>query len=230
MDFKSSERLVISFLFFIITFSSLSQDKNTLRDSISTPIDSTVVEKDTTVGFNFEEVFLFTDYSWGAYLGMTSGASPNPGGAEDVISFLGGLQYRFFIIEFGLYSYQGNYSKRLIFPNEFQINYLYGSGAIGFRFINKRWIELSSVLTVGNGDMLWERSTNFENLFSDKFWIVKPEIRLEVTPTKFTRVFTGIGYQSMQGLELSQLQNSDFSGAFIQIGLKLGYYQKQKSK
>jgi len=229
MGFISLERFIISFVFFLIAFSTFSQEKYYLQDSTPVASDSTIIKKDS-IQFNFEEAFLFTDYSWGVYVGITSSTSPNPGGFENVISFLGGLQYKFLLIEAGLYSYQGNYSKRLIFPNEFRINYLYGSGALGFRFINSRWVELSSLLTVGNGDMLWERSTNFENLFSDKFWIIKPEIRLEITPTKFTRIFTGVGYQSMQGLELSQLENSDFSGVFIQIGLKLGYYQKQKSK
>ncbi len=229
MGLKSSERIIISFLFFVISFSTFSQEKNNLQDSIPVASDSVVIKKDS-IGFNFKEAFLFTNYNWGAYLGITSSASPNPEGVENVISLLGGMQYKFLILEVGLYSYQGNYSHRLIFPNEFRINYLYGSGAVGLRFINNRWIELSSLLTVGNGDMLWERSSNFENLFSDKFWIIKPEIRLEITPAKFTRVITGVGYQYMQGLELSQLENSDFSGLFIQIGLKIGYYQKQKSK
>lgn len=165
-----------------------------------------------------------TEYNWGIYVQTGSILHPNPAQYESSSQFTAGIQWRRWDLSGFVSIYEGNYGESLIFPNDFSINYLYAGGNLAYRLSLKRYWELYAVMSVGHGDMIWENANTFEDLFRDKFYVSHLKLRAELTPFKFIRVFGAAGYMKMTGLEITNLNNSDFSGFTATLGIKAGFY------
>lgn len=191
------------------------QEKEIEADSI--PADSVTKEK----------IILRSDvdYNWGIYGSVGVLFGPNPDEYELHNTISAGFQWKKWDISGFLTIYEGDYELPLIFPNVFRINYVYGGGTLAYQLKNERFWELYGAVSIGHGDLIWEDAASFENLFRDKMWMNHLMLRAEVTPLKFIRFYSSIGYIRMTGLEINELTDSDFSGLALTFGIKAGFYQ-----
>lgn len=205
---------------------SYSQVETTTQDTTIVS-DSTLVAQDSLAD-DSRLIRSKIDYDFAVYGALAGLAGPNPDGLDGHVRYSGGIVVKKLILEANLTAFQGKYRIPLIFPNDFQINYIHAGMDIGYYFLVEEQYELSILVGYSRGDMLWERSDNFENLFRDEFNVLSAKIRGEGMLIKEARVFAELGYQQMTGLELTQLTSSDFSGLTAAIGIKVGFHKMSR--
>ncbi|MBE63215.1 MAG: hypothetical protein CMB89_12715 [Flammeovirgaceae bacterium] len=137
-----------------------------------------------------------------------------------------GIQYKALFAGFGVHDFKGTITSYLVFPNQFTIAYRYGAANLGVRVLQTRFVELQMRCNYGLGDVVWQNDQNGENFIRDEFRMFHPELLAFYSPIPYAKLFIQAGYKKMNGLKLAKLEEQDFSGLTIGIGLRCGIYQK----
>lgn len=165
-------------------------------------------------------------YFGGVYLEMGGMAAPNPPGVS-LTQFLGaGIQYDRWSAGFLVYNFKGTTQRLLIFPNVFELEYRYGGPFVSFNSTPSKWIDMVIQGSFTAGDMIWRNTEKQEDFLRDEFIISTIFLKMETGRLRFLRPFIKMGYQHMTGLSLRDLDNSDFSGFFFGVGVRVGYFNQ----
>jgi hypothetical protein len=167
----------------------------------------------------------WTDMGINAQIGRQQ--SNTPAGRQMGAWVSAGLDIKKYQIGVFMATYEETYQQTIIFPNEFVMNYLYGGYYAGYTWIQNRWFQSSVTFAYGKGDLIWERSTTFENYFRDTFSMTQAFIDIETTPIRFIRPILLVGYRKMSRIDMPLLHQNDFNGLTIAFGIRFGFYTKQ---
>lgn len=151
---------------------------------------------------------------------------PSPGGRELANRIGVGVEYQRFIL--GIYQsmYLGEFSQTLIFPNDFDLNYMHGGFFLGRRLYTRNYLDADLRLSYGRGDMLWKRSDSGAGFIRDKITSLRMEAMISFIPIRFIKLFGVLGYNRYRGVSLKSVNEDDFSGLTIGLGIKVGYFNK----
>lgn len=142
-------------------------------------------------------------------------------------SLLGiGVQYEGWILSFSRYDFQGTIQSFVIFPNTFELKYRYGGANIAYQFYQKKWLNLIVSGGYYKGDMVWRNMEDGQDLLRDEFDLIKLGLRGEIGKFRYIKPHVSFGYQKMKNLNLSMVNESDFSGLFIAAGIRIGYFNQ----
>ncbi|WP_258097934.1 hypothetical protein [Marinoscillum pacificum] len=201
---------------FLSTAFTLAYGQEVALDSVTIqPHDSLLVEKDPLIKFE-SGVFLETGF-------QMIPIKTNYGPTSQLFI---GLQYKNLFGGFGVYNYQGDYQTTVIFPNNFNLAYKYGAARLGLRAYDSKYFEINAQIQYGKGDAVWIRESNDEKFIRSKFDIIEPQVMVLYTPIEQVKLFTTLGYKSMQNLDIVHLSNKDFSGITFGFGIRCGIYQQ----
>lgn len=120
--------------------------------------------------------------------------------------------------------YMGDYQSRLIFPNRFSFHYAHFGVWTGARVPVKDFLFLTGDLKVGEGKVFWERADNFYNMFEDYVLFVNPTIGADIVLFKYLAVHAGVGYRHVEGMNVPQFGDENFSGLSVNLMIKLGWF------
>jgi len=133
--------------------------------------------------------------------------------------YLIGLEYKKIQLGTFITLFNGDYRFPVIFPNDALLRYVHGGGFIGYRFYNKNRLYLDARIFAGAGDMIWEDETSFFNYFRDTYWILYPDLTLQVNIFRFLDGKISCGYRQYFDVELERLTNRNFSGITRTFGI-----------
>jgi hypothetical protein len=163
----------------------------------------------------------------GVYAQADRQYAPTPAGQQLGIRLGTGLQIKRWNFDAFVTTYEDNYSQIIIFPNHFDMSYLYGGFALGFALLQNRWYQVNLNTAFGKGDILWEHSLTYENYFRDTFNMYHAGVEIEATPIRFIRPHVQVGYRKMSEINIPLLNHQDFTGLCLRFGLKIGVYTKR---
>ncbi|MFZ9046167.1 MAG: hypothetical protein ACO2ZZ_09875 [Cyclobacteriaceae bacterium] len=156
--------------------------------------------------------------------------SPTPGGMQEGAWLSSGLFVKRWQAGVFISTYEETYQQMLIFPNQFDLNYLYSGCYLGYTFLQNRWFQSNLTLSIGRGDVLWERALTFENYFRDTFTMIHYMLEIEGTPIRFIRPLVQFSYRKMSSIQLPEIENKQFSGLSVIAGVRFGLYTKRPEK
>ena len=166
----------------------------------------------------------------GAYMQVGRLFAPSPGGLQQNIWIAGGVFIKRFQLGAFIAPYDDTYLGVIIFPAEFSLNYLYGGGYLGYTILQNKLVDFSATAAVGQGDLIWETTTSFENYFRDEFTMTHIILDIELVPVRFVRPIIQVGYRHMSEIDIPKTSASDFTGLTVAAGLRVGYYTKRPKK
>lgn len=164
------------------------------------------------------------------YLGIYAlgGGSFEPSSPNyNLVSMFGaGVQYERWSMAFTIHDFQGTLQSFVVFPNVFDLNYRYGGLRTSFRFFDNDQVGLSVSAGYYKGDMTWKNVEDGQDFLRDEFSLMKFGVVGEFLKFRFIKPYCIIGYQKMLNLNLSDVSENDFSGAYIGLGVKVGYFNQ----
>ena len=164
------------------------------------------------------------------YLGVyvIGGGSLEPSSPEyNLVSILGGgVQYERWSLGFTVHNFQGTVQSFVVFPNVFDLNYRYGGPRVSYRFLDNDKVGLWVNAGYYKGDMTWKNTEDGQDFLRDEFSMVKFEAVGEFLKLRYIKPCIAMGYQKMQGLNLSSVSEDSFSGAYIRLGVRIGYFNQ----
>ncbi len=120
--------------------------------------------------------------------------------------------------------FQGEYTERLIFPNEFSMKYGHAGLWTGYKTHLKKVIDFTGDIKLGQGKVFWERTDNFYNMFEDYALFIQPSVGIDWKILSFVALHTEVGYQQVKGLSIPELSDKDFSGMTFNFMIKVGLF------
>ena len=190
---------------------AMAQQSATPGDSLS--VDSLHVEKEVLPR---KYGFWLAAYLEPVYLKHADGANLALG-----LSFVSNEQYH---IGFYGNAFRGQFSERLIFPNEFSMRYGHAGIWLGYKTDLEKPFDFTADLKVGEGKVFWERTDNFYNMFEDFALFINPTVGVDYKVLKFVALHTEIGYRAVRGLDLPEVTDADFSGLSVNFMIKVGLF------
>lgn len=151
---------------------------------------------------------------------------PGPSGLSDVGMIGVGIKYDRLEAGFIMGTFMGTIQRRIVFPNPFSLDYEHGGGFLSYSMLNREWFAISLETVFQRGDMIWERLDTGEDFLRDTFNIYQFGIKLETGYLRYLRPNITMGYQVMSDIQLASVTKQDFSGFYIGIGLKVGYFNQ----
>ncbi len=137
-----------------------------------------------------------------------------------------GGQYQNWMIGFYRYDFQGTTKSFVVFPNSFELKYRYAGVYIGYQFYQNDLLNVSIGGSYNKGDAVWRSLEDGQDFLRDEFDLVKVGLRIEIGKIRYLKPHATIGYQKMNGLDLANVEESDFSGLFIAAGIRIGYFNQ----
>ena len=187
-------------------------------------IDSTGIA-DSIAEVNSEQTY-WQSLDKGVYLDLSLLSTPHPESKGLAFESKVGLSLGLF--NFGVFRNrnQSAYKKTLIFPNQFNLDYIYGGVFLGVKVFQSAHFEAQVQGNYGKGDMTWTQDGESDVFFRDEFELIHPSVKISYLPFKFMNVYVQGGIRIMRELELSGVQNEDFSGLCFGLGLSIGLYNE----
>ncbi len=146
---------------------------------------------------------------------------------HNIFSVLGvGLQYERWILGFSRNDFQGSVQSFVIFPNTFELKYRYGGVAIAYQLYQKNWVNFLVKAGYYQGDMVWRNQEDGQNFLRDEFNLMKLGVVGEIEFFRYVKPQIWLGYQKMNNLDLSRVRENDFSGLFVAVGIRMGYFNQ----
>lgn len=212
LQLNSPMRILISFLLIASLTELMAQEIQ--RDSLQT-------EADTTAHFNllgFPEEF-------GVFAEAMMEATPGPQTYYPAHQLGFGLTYKRLVVGGYIHSLKRSYESIFVFPNLFEVDYKYGGCYLGMHVFRSRPFEVDLRVNYGRGDMVWQQAESGNDFIRDEYSILKPELLVSYVPLKYVKVFITSGFRKMYNLSIPDLNNEEFSGFTLGLGIKAGFYQ-----
>ena len=118
----------------------------------------------------------------------------------------------------------GDFESRLIFPNQFSLNYSHAGLWAGYKTRMDRNFQFIADLKTGEGKIFWERNDNYYNMFEDYALFIIPSLGADLELLQFMALHAEIGYRSVHGMDIPQFSDADFSGINVLFMLKIGLF------
>lgn len=129
-------------------------------------------------------------------------------------------QYQWFSFGFTMTQFNGQYERKVIFPNLFQLDYRYGGLLANFRIWSKKWTEIHTRFGLGRGDILWE-SQEIKQSLRDKYNYVSTSFMVVSSPLDRIKLLVSFHYLLTSDLDLPALSSDELKGLGYGVGLKL---------
>lgn len=152
--------------------------------------------------------------------------APNPPGINEAHYLGAGIQYNKWSFGFMVYDFKGTIERQLIFPNVFELAYRYGGPQISFEIQETKWANIYTQISYSKGDMTWRNIEDDKDFLRSEFDMWTFSMKLETDRLRFVRPYLNGGYQHLSKLKLNGLSDSDFSGFFFGLGVRLGYFNQ----
>lgn len=196
-----------------IQFSSRAQTE----DILVSQADSTLIIDGDTLIYHYND---FQPYVSGKFE-----LSNSPDGYLESLSIEGGFIWKNHLIV-GTFatSFQAPISKKVIFPNDFELTYKHGGFLIGYRTDYKKIIDFRLIQKVSFGEMAWKKSETGEYFLADKFTIINPSVGLGINLSRYAKLIGSLGYRKVIDLSLAQAPEESFDGMTFQLGISFGLF------
>ena len=137
-----------------------------------------------------------------------------------------GVQYERWMLGFSRVDFLGTSQSLLIFPNVFELKYRYGGPHISFTFFQHEKVNMILQAEYYKGDLLWREVGEQQDFLRDEFALSKIGLTGELSVLRYIKPQLSIGYQQMYDLDLNSVREDDFSGLFLSVGVRLGYFNQ----
>jgi hypothetical protein len=162
----------------------------------------------------------------GGYVIFGLNQSPGPGG-NSLIGNVGiGFRYDKYEAGFMFSYYDGEYKRRLIFPNFFNLIYSSGGVYVNYALFESKYINVLPNVSMQLGDMVWEFSETRVDFLREKFSLLQLGVKIESPYLRYVRPEVIAGYQIMSDIALPELDRDKFKGFFIGFNVKVGYFNQ----
>ncbi|MFY0605387.1 MAG: hypothetical protein JXR10_01650 [Cyclobacteriaceae bacterium] len=155
----------------------------------------------------------------GLYFDASGDIVNGPGNKELATSLELGLTFSVIDLAFFINRSHGDHEADLIFPNTFELDYLYGGVHLGTNFRILSYITIKPSINIGRGDMIWSRKEEDEVFSRDEFNAIHPQLRVGFAPFKFVNIYGKAGYRFINKLNLQGVTPSDFDGYTFGCGV-----------
>ncbi|MEQ9426355.1 MAG: hypothetical protein RJQ09_18160 [Cyclobacteriaceae bacterium] len=122
--------------------------------------------------------------------------------------------------------YDGTFSRRIIFPNFFSLDYSYGGGFLNYQVVKVGGTALLFEGQFGVGEAAWSHDETDEVLETDHFIIINPRIGMDMRLSKLTTLNISLGYRIVQGLEIQEIKGSALNSLTLSGALKIGWFKR----
>ena len=203
-------------LFLVFILISISVQAQT-EEEFTSNADSTLIIDGDTLPYYYND---FEPYVSGMFE-----LSNSPDGYLETLSAEGGVIWKNRLIV-GVFasSFQAPVSKKVIFPNDFNLSYKHGGLLLGYRTDRKKIFEFRFVQKVSFGEMVWTKTETNENLLADRFIILNPAIGIDVNLSRYAKLLGSIGYRKVIDLSLAQATEQEFDGVTFRLGISFGLF------
>lgn len=105
------------------------------------------------------------------------------------------------------------------------IRFGYGGLYFGYLHTSSRLIHFTVETFIGSGEVNLRYSSDNEDLLDDdRVFVIDPSVNGELNLTNFMRVTLGIGYRFVNGVNLEDLDDGDFSSPTIRVSVRFGSF------
>lgn len=191
--------------------------------------DTTIVEDSLIIEEDSIPVITWQKFKIQPYFAATYEVAPTPEGLYESLGGEIGFIYNNHWIAgaFGLV-YQGEYTQRLVFPNDFELEYQHGGFFLGYTTDSEKRIDLSFVQKVSFGDVLWQYQVDDRDFIKDDIVFINPTIGADFNLASFIKLNLSLGYRKGFGLDLAGLKDDDFDGFTGSVNVKFGRFNRMK--
>ncbi|MEP1033591.1 hypothetical protein [Ekhidna sp.] len=146
---------------------------------------------------------------------------------NNFFSILGvGAQYDRWSLDFKRFDFQGTIQSFVVFPNTFELKYRYAGINLAYQLYNQDNLDLFVGISYNKGDMVWRNLEDGQDFLRDEFNLIKMGLRGEFAKFRYVKPHISIGYQKMSNLNISRLEENNFSGLFVAAGIRMGYFNQ----
>ncbi len=163
----------------------------------------------------------------GVFFFVGSEFGPSPSGLISQGSIGAGIKYNKVEVGYKATVYESDgLRRRLIFPNQFDL--IYGQAGVyaGYALVDKKWYHLSAIGSWQIGDMIWEQADNKNDLFRETINTWQVGLKVESPIIRYLRPVLVVGFQTMSNFSLPGVSKEDFTGIFLALNVKLGYFNQ----
>ncbi len=127
-------------------------------------------------------------------------------------------------------AYSGGFSKNLIFPNSFNLDYTYAGLYGAYPLLQKGKLSLLAETKIGLGEVAWSTAETTEVLDSDNFIAINPRIGIDYKFNRIGILNISIGYRLVQGLDMAEISSSELNSFNLSAMFKIGWFNKSNDE
>ncbi|MEP1096919.1 MAG: hypothetical protein ABJG78_17510 [Cyclobacteriaceae bacterium] len=158
------------------------------------------------------------------FAGLTG--SPGPDNRSTLSNVGIGLRYDKLEAGVSFSAFNGDYVKRLVFPNFFSLIYAQGGAYFAYNLLESKYVNAAPMMMLQVGDLVWERDDTNVDFASDRFKLWQFGLKVETPYLRYIRPEIVVGYQSMSEIVVPQLGREKFTGLFVGFNVKVGYFNQ----
>ena len=130
------------------------------------------------------------------------------------------------VLGVNVYDTEGQIEALVVFPNVFELEYAFGGPFIGFELYDSESWSLDLYGSYQFGDMIWEDQETQVDFLRDEFSLITFGGIVDFDNFRYAKPYVMVGYQTVNNLDLTLVENSDFSGIFLSFGVRVGFYNQ----
>ncbi|NBC05116.1 MAG: hypothetical protein GVY20_15635 [Bacteroidetes bacterium] len=105
------------------------------------------------------------------------------------------------------------------------ISFGYGGLYFGYLHNSEEMFHITLETFIGSGEVNLRYNSDNEDLFDDdRVFVIDPTINVELNLTNFMRVTIGVGYRFVNGVNLENLDDKDFSSPTFRSTIRFGSF------
>ncbi|MEQ9425412.1 MAG: hypothetical protein RJQ09_13400 [Cyclobacteriaceae bacterium] len=130
----------------------------------------------------------------------------------------------------GFHTFRNSNYTKILFVDRVNAGYHfeheYSGVFMGYQFFQKGATTLVFQSKFGSGDVAWELETNRDRVIdSDRFLIINPSIGLDFQFTKVSMLHIALGFRSISGLEMRDIDAGAMNSVTLSMALKIGRFR-----
>lgn len=141
-----------------------------------------------------------------------------------------GLSFDGWSIGTSYFRFEDSENRSTFFPRAVNYKYEHLGIYLSRRIIQFGDFDLNGKMNTSVGSIQWVNTDTENTEFSDRFYLIKPEVEIAWTPYPFIQIASGLGYRISNNMDLPDMDNSTLQGATFNLAIRLGYFHKPLSK
>lgn len=178
-----------------------------------------------------DEVLIGGPLDYGGYGGPVLKVAPVKNEAGVFLGGYGGWYINHcFLIGAGAYGLVSEIKAPATGPKGETLYYEMGYAGLVFEYVNnsRRLVHYTVSTLIGAGGLGYKYKISEGdwpfNYADDAFFIIEPDLNVELNVSKHFRVGLGVGYRLLSGLRMEGIANEDLSGAYANLIFKFGSF------